>query len=51
MCVLCSVGESRRDDSGEGARDGELDGGERFNRDLMVDLDCKRSKSFFWPDM
>ena len=49
------MGESGRDVSGEGARDGEPDDGERFNRDLklsrMVDLDGKRKKLFFWPDM
>ena len=49
--MLCPVGEGGRDDSGEGARDGEPDDGEWFNRDLMVDLDGKRSKFFFWPDM
>ena len=54
--MLCPVGEDRRDVSGEGGRDGEPDGdGEWFKKDLklsrMVDLDGKRRKLFFWPDM
>jgi hypothetical protein len=54
MCVLCPVLE---DGSGEGARDDEPDDGElrRLSKDLkpsrMVDLDGKRRKLFFWPDM
>ena len=43
--------EGGRDVNGEGARDGEPDDGECFNLDLMVDLDWKRRKFLFWPDM
>ena len=49
--MLCSVREGGRDDSGEGARDGEPNDGEWLNQDLMVDLDGKRRKFFFWSDM
>ena len=52
MCVLCPEREDGRDVGGEGARDGD---GEWFSKDLklsrMVDLDGKRRKLFFWPDM
>ena len=38
--------EGGRDGSGEGARDGEPG-----NQDLKLDLDGKRKRFFFWPDM
>ena len=47
--MLCPVREGGRDDSGEGALDGEPDVGKWFNQDLMVD--GKRKSFFFWPDM
>ena len=51
--MLSPVLEDGRDGSGEGARDDEPDDGElrRFSKDRMVDLDGKRRKLFFWPDM
>ena len=46
--MLCSVRECGRDVSGEGARDGKRDDG---NKDLKLDLDGNRKKLSFWPDM
>ena len=52
MSVLCPVREGGRDASGEGVRDVERnDGDQDLKLFRMLDLEGKRKKFFFWPDM